>query len=289
VVKDILCGGDQNIATVKNAAGYVVSKPTLIGEPPDTLGLEETAVRELTTRMVREASAVQFSTRVPVESLFMQSRDDTIRELAEIYYPECRDRSSGDILHLTHLATAARFEAGIHAGVSVKERDWHCKEYMNACQTSELIRLLCPVSCGCNDPKSGLLASVATRGCPTKCTDARLQLISNAPCKDMMANVTPGWKQYWTKWRELVMNWNDLSALRLAEYTDFVNRKIAQGCENVELDLLMSVDFCNPNEATFTTNGFNSVMSFCPATCCSLFPHAECPKACPPANASRVR
>jgi len=289
VVKDILCGGDLNLASVKNTAGYVVSRPTLIGEPPDTLGQEEIAVRELTTRKVGEARHVQFSHLVPVESLFMQSRDDTMLELATKTYRQCRDKSGGELRSSPYFATAARFEAGVHAGVSVNERDWHCKDYMKACQTSELVKLLCPVSCGCNEPESGLVASDARRGCPVECVDARRQLISNGPCKDMMANVTPGWKQYWTQWRELVLFWNPLSAVRLAEYNDFVSRKIDQGCANVELDVLMDLDFCNPHAVQFQQNGFNSVMSFCPATCCSLFPHAECPKACPPANASRVR
>mmetsp|Transcript_96534 Transcript_96534/g.300625 ORF Transcript_96534/g.300625 Transcript_96534/m.300625 type:complete len:687 (-) Transcript_96534:47-2107(-) len=288
-VKNILCGGELNVVTERNEVGYIVSKPTLAGKPPTTLSLHETAVQELVHTNVRERSDLQFSLRTPVDSFFTQYRLQSILDLATESYTECGDRKHSDALKNPHLFTAARYQANIHAGVSLRERAWRCGEHAASCQSSILLRLLCPVTCGCDGPTSGLLASKPSKGCPAKCADARRQLISKGPCNDMSANVTLGWTRYWMAFRNIALLWNPVSASKQAEYADFVDRKIDQGCANMERDLFMDIHYCDSRAKVFKVDGFSTIMSFCPLTCCSLFSDVECPHACRLANASGVR
>merc|ERR1712224_937563 len=88
-----------------------------------------------------------------------------------------------------------------------------CSEFKDLCDgpdDSNFLRLVCPITCGCRDLRSGLVPKTEANGCPmSSCQqDATyLQQLATAPCQDLThseIHTDPGWRRYFSTLRQHV-------------------------------------------------------------------------------------
>merc|ERR1719359_2257731 len=74
------------------------------------------------------------------------------------------------------------------AGVSYKGRNWrdmNCNEVQHFCNdfngaVGKAVRYVCPVTCGCSDPRQGLYSDIPAEGCPVQCAGNKSGLDNSA-------------------------------------------------------------------------------------------------------------
>jgi len=125
-----------------------------------------------------------------------------------------------------------------------------------------LLRMLCPVTCGCRDPLSGLYRDGPSAGCPVgKCRQSKAYkaVLDSLPCADMEAAslaADPRWKRFW----------DGAIAFRRdkEEWTGIKNAFMADGCSAyASLSVRNKGTVCIRAE----TSASSAITSFCPVTC----------------------
>eukprot|EP00927_Polykrikos_kofoidii_P067499 TRINITY_DN6298_c0_g1_i5.p1 TRINITY_DN6298_c0_g1~~TRINITY_DN6298_c0_g1_i5.p1 ORF type:complete len:721 (+),score=85.29 TRINITY_DN6298_c0_g1_i5:190-2352(+) len=168
--------------------------------------------------------------------------------------------------------------------------EFRCSEYEAACDGKDhfLIRLLCPVTCGCNKGMSGLLFARISDygGCPQSCVQEALDDIRNASCTDLPvtsssaenAAVRRSWNRFWNSF---VNSISPMFPSFAEEFEAVAARMISNGCNDTEQMPVSELSFCDPmwfGESTWP------ITRFCPRTCChgvrSATRQEICPVAC---------
>jgi len=284
VVKGELCAGNRDFATARSPANYVISVPTAPFDGDAVPNLEQKAVQELIDAPVLGEGIAYFSMWAPLRSYASQYIRRTLQEQAET--TRCVDQDDY-YTHETapHLFAFVRYEMGIDAGISVAERPFRCVDYVSHCQRSGLLKMVCPTTCGCDDPKAGLMLVSSAWGCPPECDLVRRQRLRTAACVDDSVSNTRNWRSYWRAYEGVVSRGASLDATERNVLDAWIGRKILGGCNNTELDDTFGANFCDHTHPMFTVDGVQTVIGFCPATCCrtlGLPPSATspCPSAC---------
>jgi hypothetical protein len=169
--------------------------------------------------------------------------------------------------------------------------EFTCSEYKPFCdgRFHALIRYLCPLTCGCDDATSGLLLGKVSKlgGCAMPCLQAVDAHVRKAPCSDLPVTSTAvedkaandGWTRYWRSFYE-----TQAAALpsMAREYANLTAAKMRNGCADTTVEPGTGSGFCDQEFGIFKMNGWRSIVSFCPKTCCREQMLNECPEACSP-------
>lgn len=143
-----------------------------------------------------------------------------------------------------------------------------CKDVEDLCGhlQTPMLRLLCPRTCGCDSPRSGLLRHM---GCPISCQrdTAYIAALGSTDCvdpppEDLVSD--PGWMRYWHSWQHIFSDLLDMSG------------EVVMSCQAAAP---ISFMFCDPNGRWYA-----SIAAFCPVTCgcnsSSVFIGRFCPRSC---------
>lgn len=157
----------------------------------------------------------------------------------------------------------------------------HCSEAKN-----QVLRLICPVTCGCPDPRSGLYLASAWGGCPESCAAKHADALKAAQCVDTdigKPDLKAAWNRYWQGWKDfehrVSRSWWG------AQEDAFFERVTTNGCAEI-LTLPNSSytasgwDACDQTPSMYKL-GKSPVLGLCPATCCPEGNEFEtCPTMC---------
>mmetsp|Transcript_10687 Transcript_10687/g.33830 ORF Transcript_10687/g.33830 Transcript_10687/m.33830 type:complete len:669 (+) Transcript_10687:123-2129(+) len=278
-VKQAFCGDFMDFDVRMNPAGYIASRRTRpYSEAESMVGTRIAAVKELMDYV--PGQHVQYSSWSTDGIAFFRDRDMTLDEQASS--GNCTrdlDRTVWTSIR-PFWFLAVRETSGVHRGLSLSEQPWRCADYVAFCDIQAgLVRYLCPISCGCADPRSGLLMNKPKKGCPKKCQEELTQALANASCVDGNVSNTVAWTRYWKTFeRTTVARLGDpkqAAAIRL-----YVERKIALGCSDMTKDITGG-DACDEESGPYAHEGLGAIHGFCPARCCrGPAPNAQCPRAC---------
>lgn len=282
-VKEAMCAGNLDFAVQQNSAGYVVGRSTVGFDPKlgavDTIKIK--AVKEMKLLDIAQpGTRLQYAQRAVTEQNFLKEATMTIAAMAaEGLCQDLDTFSRGMAIREAPVRfMTVRHVTGIHRGFTHAEVPWRCTDYAGLCGALGLLRSICPITCGCTDPRSGLLFSKPKRGCPSSCQARRAQALLNESCVDLNVSGSPAWTQYWESYRMMM---HLQLPQRASQYDRFIDRKIARGCRDTARDPVLGHDFCNENWALFQSVGIGGIRAFCPAQCCSgRNPSPQCPRAC---------
>eukprot|EP00927_Polykrikos_kofoidii_P005463 TRINITY_DN12164_c0_g2_i1.p1 TRINITY_DN12164_c0_g2~~TRINITY_DN12164_c0_g2_i1.p1 ORF type:complete len:710 (+),score=123.00 TRINITY_DN12164_c0_g2_i1:128-2257(+) len=294
LVKKNLCDGNTDFVAETNAMGIVNARQT------SSFGETETNVlKKYEVQAVAEVAKIPKPTRDEHFSLawwhssdvktFDQKRKETMREaLQEGYCVDFDNASFTPIFRDSYgfYFNTAREIVDLTGSMSFAQ-EFNCSEYRSFCDKGYygIIRFLCPLTCGCSLPTSGLLRSPPSDygGCASACEEAVAAEIKNAACVDLQVTSTlvenipvkRGWERYW-------QSYND--SMRGDSYAAFVAAKISNGCNDTAVDPDVGHGFCDSEETFLKTRGMRSIMAFCPRTCCrergAATKPADCPDSC---------
>eukprot|EP00927_Polykrikos_kofoidii_P016899 TRINITY_DN17671_c0_g1_i1.p1 TRINITY_DN17671_c0_g1~~TRINITY_DN17671_c0_g1_i1.p1 ORF type:complete len:732 (+),score=75.89 TRINITY_DN17671_c0_g1_i1:152-2197(+) len=163
----------------------------------------------------------------------------------------------------------------------------NCAELSSHCLhfDASFVRVYCPVTCGCRDPRSALPWRTSALGCPRRECMATIdyKTVSEAlPCKDLTVEELhqgKAWKTYW----ELIVNKSN--EWMMHENNDKVQRMpqdaVSKGCAILRSESYSSMCFDHKD--------YGSLAAFCPETCgCMHLANysvweglvSDCPRSC---------
>jgi len=283
LVKGVLCSGNLEFATSRNSANFIVSMPTLPFVEDTDINVEHRATQELIGFQRLGEEAPRFSLWAALPGLARRALETTLQEQGEVSSCEDQDSESAQ-RRVPYMFAALRYEVGTHTGISVAERPFRCAEYAIHCQTSGLARLLCPITCGCDNPTSGLVEATPTFGCPSSCGQLRQLRLRFKRCEDNISgNAAQNWSSYWWRFSHLVATGWSINETTRRDLDGWTERKILEGCNNTDPDPVYGTDFCNAEDIVFKQLGLSNIVGFCPDTCCRDLPRSlksSCPVAC---------
>ena len=165
-----------------------------------------------------------------------------------------------------------------------------CAEVAPFCDGPEQFnaRLVCPETCGCNDPMSGQLLLDAQDGCPRPACEATSvfqESLHNISCQDRSAaslRADPAWNREWS----VNLAYMGRLSKRLEEYyTAVKDLFMAAGCTAINHPLLWHPGF--DRDWCVEARGIPKIALFCPETCgctsnsSSGLRREACPQAAP--------
>jgi len=275
-VREALCSGLTDFVVTENPAGIRVSRETQPFDndtaAPHFFGFTRPAVDELRNATPTEDSVFEYSVWYPLKKKdeFVAMATMGVAEMATEQV--CADAdvwADGLILTLfPSFFVTVRYRTGLHSGKPLSEIPFRCAEYFTFCDTTELLRLLCPVTCGCNNPVSGLLLSRRQRGCPSECEVQVLEALRSTACVDADVSQSTNWTRYWKEYSRQTTMQLPKGELR-DSHAAWVDLKIAGGCADASPDPVAKFGFCDDEHQMFVGAGFASILGFCPATCCN--------------------
>jgi len=159
-----------------------------------------------------------------------------------------------------------------------------CIDLRTACDSKDvpLVRLTCPVTCGCRHPLSGLVWGAREHGCPREeCIESSQYqtALGNMTCKDASleslrsGRFAEAWAKYWSNMFRSLEVWqsykkfDDLEALK-------------EEATNTGCAFLAKQSF---RQLCSDRSGYASLAAFCPETCrCGQIGHYSryCPTSC---------
>lgn len=157
-----------------------------------------------------------------------------------------------------------------------------CGDLAHLCTDPQypLVRLLCPVSCGCRHPRSGLFLNTLESGCPrNKCVydPSYLAELEQLPCEDPSPAALagdPGWIAYWDQMAMVFRTQRSVAAHAEAMREAAMQRGC--GILNVTMAGVAFIHFCHGDHLSGA-----SLRPWCPVTCGCTASTAECPRSCP--------
>jgi len=161
-----------------------------------------------------------------------------------------------------------------------------CHNLRNKCTMSQgrLIRFMCPATCGCRSPRSGLYLNSDFDGCPREVCYASheySQKLASISCRDPNPEelrAMPGWHAYWQQYTAFWVE-RQKQDQHLHNLTSMM---LNQGCTGLMSAAHLFDDFCAE------TLGVASVHDFCPVTCgCKVRRAKTCPPSCAVNGSSR--
>jgi len=259
----VLCGGDQNFVYATSPMGVVhaASTPRYGVRPVSQLLRNISKAREETVRALincgnadlakeeetKECPRIFNVKWVQAEEL-KEFESRRIADLAQ-ERESCEDQSES--LHTSGFG--AILDRSVH----------NCEGAVDLCdqEVTSPIRLLCPKTCGCDSPLSGLAFTNLLHGCPKACRKKSKHILNEKPCKDMTAQELS--QTGWTRWlrNRLVQpegiqdTWpdEDLAAVDCGGVMNFIANNSRKRLEKDELESY----FCS----------MRSLAAFCPVLC----------------------
>eukprot|EP00747_Dinoflagellata_sp_TGD_P117344 gnl/TRDRNA2_/TRDRNA2_172584_c1_seq1.p1 gnl/TRDRNA2_/TRDRNA2_172584_c1~~gnl/TRDRNA2_/TRDRNA2_172584_c1_seq1.p1 ORF type:complete len:346 (+),score=21.69 gnl/TRDRNA2_/TRDRNA2_172584_c1_seq1:539-1576(+) len=188
----------------------------------------------------------------------------SIRSIAETW-PVCANTGFTDLVltGFEGFVPGKNFNETLRILTSTGNTANSCSDLASYCQQDEyaLVRLLCPVTCGCHMPRSGLFFQNVGGGCPSCCThvDSYLQAMDSYDCVDPtpaeLQTNHPGWGSWWDQFvasKEVWASFPDRRNLT-AEAREL-------GCEILKRAHLEQ--YCHVD-----VKYGSSLIPFCPGTC----------------------
>eukprot|EP00927_Polykrikos_kofoidii_P065383 TRINITY_DN61138_c0_g1_i1.p1 TRINITY_DN61138_c0_g1~~TRINITY_DN61138_c0_g1_i1.p1 ORF type:complete len:913 (-),score=120.77 TRINITY_DN61138_c0_g1_i1:57-2795(-) len=130
-------------------------------------------------------------------------------------------------------------------------------------ENASIVRLYCPVTCGCRDPRSGLPWKTSSHGCPREecmASGEYKQKLMALPCEDPSVedlNAMPQWRSYWDQMIESATEW---AMWAKDQRVGVMRENISSfGCSILQLPSYASLCFDHKSYA--------SLAPFCPVTC----------------------
>eukprot|EP00747_Dinoflagellata_sp_TGD_P206358 gnl/TRDRNA2_/TRDRNA2_80078_c2_seq1.p1 gnl/TRDRNA2_/TRDRNA2_80078_c2~~gnl/TRDRNA2_/TRDRNA2_80078_c2_seq1.p1 ORF type:complete len:450 (-),score=68.78 gnl/TRDRNA2_/TRDRNA2_80078_c2_seq1:80-1330(-) len=155
-----------------------------------------------------------------------------------------------------------------------------CGDLRERCDAVELpvLRLHCPVTCGCDQPRSGQFFGNAAGGCAKVCSEGRTWLtdLADRPCIDLQPEESDRWKS-WERWLDTLLAFSQVWASKEEKWSDSVKAAKEKGCAVLKDDPQM-IRYCDADG-----NSGSSLRAFCPESCsCSDLPTGSplCPSSC---------
>jgi len=158
-----------------------------------------------------------------------------------------------------------------------------CEDFRDSCRVQSMrdLRLLCTITCGCGDPRSGLLYDGPTEGCPReicRASQTYQEALASLECRDLSPaelRATKAWSFLFDQWVE----WGSSLFPDLAPQYEVVRKVFfAYGCAAIHInrmDTISQKTFCED------TNSQTSIRAFCPVSCgCREQMASNCPLAC---------
>jgi len=159
-----------------------------------------------------------------------------------------------------------------------------CAELVAYCNDFEspgpTVRMLCPTTCGCNNPASALAVAEAADGCPKECkTHWISKLVEQVrDCTDTPKHMLlkdPYWKEHAENLRKATSRFPSASRILVSTAADMM---LKYGCEMQKHLNKTGMSLCGPHPSLRT------IAFWCPATClCNSTYDAKsvfCPKSC---------
>lgn len=165
-----------------------------------------------------------------------------------------------------------------------------CADLRDGCSNLglSLLRLTCPMTCGCASPLSGLYLSGADHGCPWQCRHSLHfnQALSDTPCVDMDVGALrnmPAWSKYWS---QLTSFMTQAGLLNKDKFVALKRSFLQHGCEAMSgAGALLDIADERVNYMLCPQSGaFSGLQVFCPETCGCLNSSQKegCPRSCAP-------
>lgn len=270
-VKSALCGGPQDFVYGKDIVGLMWAAPV---EPFsfETVAAEAGVVLQAVNAGVANAAGLRYVPHVSkLQSRLRQSTQQITRLLTGPYYA---NNGCDDFTFETN-GTNSLFAATSLRRVTGDDTIVDCAGARQYCdgQEAEIVRTLCPDTCGCPDPLSGLFLKSAQTGCDIQaCQSKRNTALHSMHCQDKTPEelrASAAWNRYWERWLESEQG----DEQRLTREPLLMT---SSGCAMIAtLTSEQQKVACKGN----TYSG--SVAGFCSATCqCKQTTSMDCPFAC---------
>jgi len=191
----------------------------------------------------------------------------------------CHDR----IDHYRHMPGWQHMIPMLRKVLSVKVREdvMECSDVREHCDDPVMVevRSICPITCGCGQPTSGLFLAQSNFGCPWACRDSHVaeRTLESLPCADISPDTlldSLAWVRYWQGY----VNWRH--SLGAENNVSLSCQKTAMeiGCRILTLGSMRRESFCDHHVG-------GSLRPFCPEACgCVDAPTRQCPTMCRGAN-----
>eukprot|EP00927_Polykrikos_kofoidii_P037350 TRINITY_DN3149_c0_g1_i2.p1 TRINITY_DN3149_c0_g1~~TRINITY_DN3149_c0_g1_i2.p1 ORF type:complete len:746 (-),score=58.88 TRINITY_DN3149_c0_g1_i2:108-2240(-) len=293
-VRRAMCGGFKEFVSVKNSAGIMVGRRTTkvsktdIKHKYDLQAVQELIEAGDPLRNATFAMSAWFGPNIDVFQEFYTDASSTLSKLP------CLDLDGGFLL-----LDAQRYMSNTVKAIAAEQKKkvvsetFTCSAYRDLCNDLEhsLLRAVCPLTCGCDVPTSGLPLSQKSQnyGCPLSCSKRVDEQVRNASCTDLPVTgnspqdsaVRIGWERYWqtvTHHAARKFPW------AVDDFKNFSNNKITNGCIDTSLDPVSQSNFCSEDDPTPAYLGVRSIAAFCPRACCQRSGAVAlldvCPAAC---------
>jgi hypothetical protein len=277
--QEALCAGNTQFV-------YTLHGGTSTMYAASTHGVEERIVRDFRSAVTALIHSPRDSLASPVVAITHSPAKVTLVHGAnmrsytkafESYHPSCSDTTED-----TDKTRTAQELTGVGSNSS-------CVDWQGLCGRMHggLIRLLCPITCGCADPLIGLMYRVESEGCAVaRCqeTTSYKTTMNSLECRDHTQaelQSSAGWQQYFD--HLLTYAWRE----RLPKVQEIAADMKQQGCAGIagaRSHHTLHFSFCESEEASATRPGMGSLRAWCPVTCqCSALPpwhSADCPRKC---------
>lgn len=170
---------------------------------------------------------------------------------------------------------AIKFPLVYRANEGLKASEFtDCAQLAHRCQDREfsLLRLSCPVTCGCDNPMSGLFYNGVEAGCPEALCQSseRYKRALDRNCDDMefaTLNALPGWHTWIRMFQERRKGRPSTRGLA----SDFLTK----GCSAL---VGLSEDYLL--ELCIKDSHVSSISVFCPTSCRCNADRVDCPSTC---------
>jgi len=271
-----MCGDNEDWVYTKHEVGLIMAAPTV----PYTQELLMSSLNAAIEKVVEADSLAAAGTVQPLNSLSILSSFGNMDTpglvttlVRSVMFNGCEDYAFSAPGAIPHIAATLRRELGNESIAICEDVRQHCMGL------SFFVRTVCPETCGCSLPRSGLYRSGAARGCPVKDCQAApkyAQALSEIPCEDPEPEVLqamPAWSQMWQQWSGI----NSRLLPSHKEYYASGTRALLQhGCAG-----LANVSDSDKQALCFGNSVTASIADFCPVACnCTMSRFLNCPTSC---------
>ena len=133
---------------------------------------------------------------------------------------------------------------------------------------SQLLRMVCSVTCGCVEPSANPMYMVQAQGCLQQCRDEVQFWTDEIPCEDV-ATDSVAWQAFWDLYPSAMEAFYGASEAQRSQLQALAENMKEAGCGELDIELepteiLSDVHFCDGHPQLFAP-----LSQLCPATCCT--------------------
>jgi hypothetical protein len=278
-IRSIMCSGNRDFVVGLNFQAnqlFSASSTPWVSGSSTEIPYRQRAVKELIN--LEDRSDAILSAYVPDFHIFEQLTVHTTFERAG-FLRFCIDNPT-----FSHFREQIRAVTGVSTGIS-------CVDFQRNCtnQAMRELRILCPETCGCANPRSGLLYEGPAEGCPRaicRSSQKYMSALATLECRDLTPfelRLMPAWRSFfnqWIEWGSTLLPGQDASWGPVGQafidhgclaLTGFITTTDALGLNNT----FSLMTFCED------TDSQSSIRPFCPVTCkCHERFASNCPNSC---------